>query len=309
MEHGLEIINGSETINLKDLGFSVDAIRINAPEQENIFAEIEGISGRSLQSSVHKSVTIEVDVFFDYSFELDFPILRDKLMAITSNLKPFYIRELRAREFRVAFERPGEKTGRLEDGPTEYADGKRYKVLRTGTTTFEEAAMRGKGTITFETVGVPYAESVGTSMDIQRNGIRYSDGLWSYGMNLTADQSTWKYSFTNSATSRFYNPSDVDLDSFKMDKVIKITFNSSSSYVKLTDHYGNVLRIDKAFTSGDVLTIDKHYIKQNGNNITGYATQLTFPTIYRGWNNFKIEGPSAFTVDFDFRFYYGGGIN
>lgn len=308
MQHGLQIISGDKVVNLEDWGFDIDSIRIITPEQENIFAEIEGVSGRSLQSAVHKFTQIEVDVTYNYDFELDFPLLRDKLQAMVSSTSPFYIREKRAKEYKVEFEVPGQKTGAMQTSGTALATGKRYKVLRSGTMSFEEAALHGSGTITFETVGTAYAESVGTSMDIQRNGISYESGLWSYGMGLQKDPSTWKYSFTNTAP-RFYNPSDVDLDDFKMDKVITIRCNSGGSYIRIVDNSGNAFRIDRAINSGDVLTIDKQYIKINGTNVLKDVTSLYFPIIFKGWNTFTIEGINSYTVDLDFRFYYGGGFN
>lgn len=306
--HGLEIISrdGKTVISLEHEGFTINDIKISVPEQNNLFEDIEGLNGRFHQGSTHTVTQIDVDVEYNLDFELDFPLLRDKLYGLVSSTEPFYIREKRAREHKVLFEVPGERTGEMVKGASEYATGKQYLVLRDGSSTIEKIAMVGSGTITFVTSALPYAESIYTTKEIDVNGVTY-DGKWSYGMGLLmeeSDRDTWDYTHT---TSPFviYNAGDMLIDDWRMYRVIKITLGAGTSQLKIYDETGNYLQIDRYMYAGDVIILTGPYVYLNGINILN-STNGYYPVIFKGRNTFKITGVSSFTAEFDFKYYYGG---
>lgn len=306
--HGLEIISrdGKTVISLEHEGFTINDIKISVPEQNNLFEDIEGLNGRFHQGSTHTVTQIDVDVEYNLDFELDFPLLRDKLYGLVSSTEPFYIREKRAREHKVLFEVPGERTGEMVKGASEYATGKQYLVLRDGSSTIEKIAMVGSGTITFVTAALPYAESIYTTKEIDVNGVTY-DGKWSYGMGLLmeeSDRDTWDYTHT---TSPFviYNAGDMLIDDWRMYRIIKITLGAGTSQLKVYDETGNYLQIDRYMYAGDVITLTGPYVYLNGINILN-STNGYYPVIFKGRNTMKIEGVSSFTTEFDFKYYYGG---
>lgn len=306
--HGLEIVSrdGKTKLSLEHEGFIINEIKISTPEQNNLFEDIEGLNGRFHQGSTHTVTQIDVDVEYNLDYELDFPLLRDKLIGLVSSTEPFYIREKRARHVEVQFEKPGEFTGELALPQSEYATGKQYLVLRDGSSTLEKVAMTGSGTITFVTAGLPYAESIYTTKDIDTEGI-IDNGKWSQGMGLLMEDSaraTWDYTHTTSPF-KVYNAGDMLIDDWRMYRKIKIVLGQSTYNLKLYDETGNYLEINKYMYAGDVITLDGPYVLLNGINILS-ATNTYYPIIFKGINTMRLEGVTSFTISFDFKYYYGG---
>lgn len=309
--HGFEISRGNTVIALEREGFIIDDIIVSTPEQENNFESSNGLMGRYLMNSSHTFTSIEVKLSYEGDYDLDFPLLRDKLYGLVSDTKPFYIRGKWMKYPRVEAELPGDTTGSMKFDAPEYESGKRFYVIRTGSSTIEKIALRGEGSITFETVALPYSESVYTTMDINDNGINY-DGKWSYGMGLYIkgvdeygnDKTyTWQYKHT---TSPFiiYNAGDVAITSKRMYRKIKITLGQSTSKVQLKDDSGRIFEINRALYSGDVIILDGPFITVNGMNAV-HQTNRVIPYIYKGDNKFELTGATSFTIEFDFRYYYG----
>ncbi|RAI79664.1 phage tail family protein [Macrococcoides goetzii] len=309
--HGFEISRGNTVIALEREGFIIDDIIVSTPEQENNFESSNGLMGRYLMNSSHTFTSIEVKLSYEGDYDLDFPLLRDKLYGLVSDTKPFYIRGKWAKAPNILPELPGETTGDMKFEAPEFESGKRFYVIRTGSSSIEKVALNGEGSITFETAALPYAESVWTTMDINNNGINY-DGKWSYGMglyfkgvdNFGNDKTyTWKYRHTTSPFTIF-NAGDVAITSKRMYRKIKITLGQSTSKIQLKDDSGRIFEINRAMYSGDVILLDGPFITVNGMNAV-HQTNRVFPYIYKGDNKFELIGATSFTVEFDFRYYYG----
>ncbi len=309
--HGFEISRGNTVIALEREGFIIDDIIVSTPEQENNFESSNGLMGRYLMHSSHTFTSIEVKLSYEGDYDLDFPLLRDKLYGLVSDTKPFYIRGKWMKYPKVEAELPGETTGSMKFDAPEYESGKRFYVIRTGSSTIEKIALRGEGSITFETAALPYSESVYTTMDINNNGINY-DGKWSYGMGLFIkgvdeygnDKTyTWQYKHTTSPFTIF-NAGDVAITSKRMYRKIKITLGQSTSKLQLKDDSGRIFEINRAMYSGDVILIDGPFITVNGMNAV-HQTNRVIPYIYKGDNKFELIGATSFTIEFDFRYYYG----
>lgn len=309
--HGLEISRGNTVIALEREGFIIDDIIVSTPEQENNFESSNGLMGRYLMNSSHTFTSIEVKLSYEGDYDLDFPLLRDKLYGLVSDTKPFYIRGKWAKAPKILPELPGETIGDMKFDAPEFESGKRFYVIRTGSSAIEKVALNGEGSITFETAALPYAESVWTTMDINNNGINY-DGKWSYGMGLYIkgvdmygnDKTyTWKYRHTTSPFTIF-NAGDVAITSKRMYRKIKITLGQSTNKIQLKDDSGRIFEINRAMYSGDVILLDGPFITVNGMNAV-HQTNRVFPYIYKGDNKFELIGATLFTIEFDFRYYYG----
>lgn len=304
----LELKQGNNVVNLGELGFFLTSpLKVSSPDLITEFNRVEGMPGRVLSNASHEKVVIEAEIEFDFSFEAQFPMLRDRIHSIVSGTEPFYIREMVPEHFTIRPELPGETQGAMKMPNMRYADGKQYLVIGVGSTSFEQVSLTGTGTVTFETARLPYAESIGTSMHIHNNGLMTTDNLWSFGMGLLMDEKnkdTWVYKYSNVSTFNIYNPGHVAINDYKQYLKIKITAKQSASSIRLTDRYGRTFIITRAINKGDVLEINQPYVKVNDATAI-QDTNFTFPYLDSGNNTFKIEGISAFDIEFDFRFYYG----
>ena len=102
---------------LGDFGFKVTNVNIESTERETQWETKENTSGRILLSSQYRKRIITVDCYVVSTKLNDNPRLRDEFYALTNDLEPFYIRELRrSRDLNYRFIQP------LEDDYQEIDD-------------------------------------------------------------------------------------------------------------------------------------------------------------------------------------------
>src|SRR5690625_5302982 len=152
--------------------------------------------------ATYGSRTIRIPFYLDAHDLLDVALLRDKLFELVTDVEPFYIRELKRSKYAL---RHVCDDGESVDYEDKYVGGKRYKVRLTSTVfEIEQMFTYGFGELTFETTDLPFAESIGTTADIDSNGLRYSDELWSYGMGLLYDNESHRYTHSTRSFEIYY---------------------------------------------------------------------------------------------------------
>lgn len=110
------------------------------------------------------------------------------------------------------------------------------------------------------------------------------------------------YTFTTT-TFRVFNAGDIDIDPRVLP--LKITFTGASTNLTITNQTtGDTWQYTGTTQTGDTITLDGVRSLKNGASIFR-NTNRKLITIKPGWNKFIIEGTTgAFTISFDFRFYY-----
>src|SRR5690606_21346591 len=73
---------------------------------------------------------------------------------------------------------------KVNDYDNLFVGGKRNKVRLASSFDIEQVYRYGFGELVFETTDLPFAESIGTTQDIEGNGINSNDELWGFGMVL-----------------------------------------------------------------------------------------------------------------------------
>lgn len=300
----IEIYQEGTAFRLSSFGFRVEDVKVNSAEQENNYERLDGVSGRYRTSSTLPQTAIEVIVEFDTDSDFIYSLKRDELISLTTSLTPFYIREMRSQRYSIAPELPGATTGEYQAPEALYANGVQFRVLRTGAISFEDTPNGWRASVTFETDKLPYAESIGTSLDLHNTGLTESAGIWSYGMNLLEDPTSWVYKFSNLTTFSFYYAGDVKVHDYKMYRELTFTMKQTAYSLKVYDASGNYFMLNRTLYSGDVVKIQAFRVLVNGIDATTQSNKYFF-NIYHGYNTFKVEGASSFDVAVDLRFYYG----
>ena len=286
-------MNG-DSFRLSDYGMHVRDFIVSAPEIESHYEYVDGRNGNIDMGAVFTNRSIVVPFYFKGADYQDVALARDELFSLVVDSEPFYVRELR----RIKYH-PGHIFEECDDGSYDnmYAGGKRYKVRMASAFDIEQLFTYGMGEIPFETVGLPYAESIGTTADIDKHGLLYSQELWSYGMGLSYDEETHKYTH-NTNTFRIYNAGNVEVHPFEQD--LKITIANATKGYKLTNT-----------TTGDVFEYTGEAsgsIVLDGPNVTVNSLQAlrdtnrNFLTLAPGWNMFTQSQNKS--VSFGFRYYY-----
>src|SRR5690625_603881 len=286
-------MNG-DSFRLSDYGMHVRDFIVSAPEIGSHYEYVDGRNGNIDMGAVFTNRSIVVPFYFKGADYQDVALARDELFSLVVDSEPFYVRELR----RIKYH-PGHIFEECDDGSYDnmYAGGKRYKVRMASAFVIEQMFTYGMGETPIETVGLPYAESIGTTADIDKNGLLYSQELWSYGMGLSYDESTHKYTH-NTNTFRIYNAGNVEVHPFEQD--LKITIANATKGYKLTN-----------MTTGDVFEYTGEAsgsIVLDGPNVTVNSLQAlrdtnrNFLTLAPGWNMFTQSQNKS--VSFGFRYYY-----
>ena len=286
-----EILLSNHDIYAKDFIVSSIALR---PYLDSI----EGRSGTVDYGADYDTRTIKIPFYIKAHDLHDFALLRDELFSLVVSRESFYIRELRRAKYQAYnFTEVTEKASDNPQTDNKFVGGKRYKVRLTNAIELEQMLVVGEGELVFETTELPFTESIGTTADIDKHGLRYSDELWSYGMGLSYDEETHKYTH-NTNTFRIYNAGNVEVHPFE--QYLKITIANATKGYKLTNT-----------TTGDVFEYTgtaSGRIVLDGPNVTVNSLQALrdtnrrFITLAPGWNTFTQNQTRE--VKFDTRFYY-----
>ncbi|WP_193064915.1 phage tail family protein [Oceanobacillus oncorhynchi] len=270
--------HNGETINLDDAGIRTRDFIISAPTYNHQFGEIEGGLG-----VIDYGTSIgprEITVSFratSYDIE-DFSLLRDEIFNIFRSEESFYLIEHRE-------------------------PGKRWLVKVQNPYSIPQRNIFGNFDITF--IGLKgVAESIGTTQDIQRNGINANDELWGFGMGLIADDESLIYTHTGTSF-RIFNAGNVAVHPYE--QTLKITIDNvrgSSSYLQVRNNTtGDAFRTTEAVSGSQTIVLDGPNVTSNGTQHYR-KTNRQFITLAPGWNEFSVTGASSIRVAFDFKYYY-----
>lgn len=257
-------------------------IYISSIDKQRHISNIEGTPGVIHNGSTPNGRIIEISVGLLSEDTKDYRLLRDEAYSFFAD-DYFYISE-------------------------SYQRGKRYKVsvIESFTPTRLNQRMASMRFM-LEMADLPYAESIGTTQDIQLNGITADSELWGYGMGLLADDDSLVYTHQVTSGIQFavYNAGNVAIHPFQQELKIMIKNIVNGYGVQLkNDTNGTAFKVnDAVLKQTDVIMLDGPNITLNGLSFLRY-TNKQFIQMSPGWNYFTLTGVTSATVEFDFRFYY-----
>lgn len=253
---------------------SIDRVRNKVHE--------EGRNGYINFGSYKKDREITLRFYLKSSTTNSFRLLRNELFALFGALDHFYVSE-------------------------EYDPGKRYKVSVDNKIVVERGNQReAVAEIECTTVELPFGESIGTSRDIEINGISANSSLWGFGMGLLSDIDSQKYKhdFIAGKTVKIYNPG-IEIHPFEQQLKIYISkVTGSKTMFQITNHTnGSKARVNKGVGLSDTIVYDGPNVTINDLQALR-DTRKDFIELSPGWNNLQIFYCDSATIEFDFRFYY-----
>ncbi|QWG87357.1 phage tail domain-containing protein [Bacillus mycoides] len=285
-------MNG-QVMKLSDINVQVQDFRVGSMEIRPTYLDVEGTSGRIHTGSTYGVRTITVPFYFKAQDLLDVAITRDKLFEVVMSTEPFYVREMRRIEY--------------QNGDNLFVGGKRYKVNVASTFDIDQQIKYGFGELEFETADLPFAESIGKSSDIQRDGIDISSGLWGAGMGIIVDPASHKYkhNVVPGQQYKIYNPGNISVHPFEQELKIVISNVVGGTVGFMVKNLTNssTATINYSLSSSDIVIYSGPNIGRNGLEFLRY-TKKDFIELVPGWNVFEVLNCTSATIEFDFRFYY-----
>lgn len=260
-------------------------IFISSIGKERVTGEVEGSNQTINYGAIYKGRNIKLSVYMKAKDTHDYRLLRDEVYAMFQTGDTFYVSE-------------------------SYEQGKRY-LVSVDEQYIPERINRNSATAKIQCtkLGLPFAESVGTTQDIQRDGINSEKGLWSFGMGLSSDEDSHKYTHTlprfNRMDLKIYNAGNVPIHPFEQKLKIKISdVVGSTNFLELKNKTnGTIFRVNEKVTSSKTIILDGPNITIN--SLQSFRkTNRKYILLDKGWNEFEIIGATGAKVEFDFPFYY-----
>lgn len=218
--------------------------------------------------------TIKVELLYISQDIYDYYLLRDELNNLFMRVEPFYI----------IFKREPYK---------------RWLVKTADQFEIPPHPHMQSFTVEFVTLK-NYAESVGTTMDLQAFK-EWDADLWGWGMGLDWDK-TYQYEFTTSSfTVDNVGNAIVDPRQHELEIIIKAT---ASSYIQLVNNTtGETYRYNGALSANDTLVIKGVRTLKNG--VSAFKnTNHKLLSLTPGINAFTVTGGTIQNIKFNFRFLY-----
>ncbi|MDH4419935.1 phage tail family protein [Bacillus cereus] len=245
----------------------------------------ENVAGVINQGYNYADCDMQLEFFIRAYDLIDAELIRDELYALLERSAFFY----------VVSDRQG---------------GKRHRVQVIGKYMPEEKEEMGIIYEVFVRVGsyeLPFAESIGTSANIQRDGINAESNLWGFGMGLIADDESLIYQHNAGVGKKFriFNPGNVPVHPFQQD--LKMTISNVKGSVEKFQ-ITNLTNLSKArinvpLSSTDVVIYDGPNVTRNGLEFLR-NTRKDFIELSPGWNTLEIFYSESAIIYLDFRFYY-----
>lgn len=295
-------MNG-DSFRLSEYGVTVQDFNVGSVPVTGIYGTVEGRSGTIDYGADYGQRSISVPFYTKANDFADYPLFRDKLFEIVVSREPIYVREMRRVIYGSVY-----GIGSDDDGD-KFVGGKRYKVRISGTFDLDQQFLYGFGELAFETVETPFAESIGTSMDVHNGGITTDPALWGFGMGLIDDPLSHIYvKIIRSGVGndfRIYNPSNVVVSPFEQDLkiTIKSVRGSTNTFEIRNTTNGSSFKVTEGVTQNQTIVIDGANVTSNGLQYLR-KTSRSFIELNTGWNEFTVNGASGAEIAFDFRFYY-----
>ncbi len=255
-------------------------IYIPSMQRERNTSSMDGSDGIIDKGYVFTTRPPSVDVGLISQDTKDFRLLRDVAFNFFNNHDYLYVSET-------------------------HQKGKRYKVTITESFIPERLTQEmAIASFSLEMYELPFAESIGTTQDIQLNGIDTDSELWGFGMGLIADDESLIYTHETNEF-RIYNAGNRPIHPFQQE--LKITISNvvgSDNYLQLRNvTTGTTFRVNEKVRDTQVIVLDGPNVTSNGLQFLR-STNKEFIEIAPWWNDFRLTGAKSVTIEFDFRFYY-----
>ena len=254
---------------------------ISSIGKERELESIEGKSGVIDYGFLYKERNIELKLLLKAKDTRDYRLIRDEVYDTLDRIH--YVSE-------------------------EYQPGKIYRVAVDNSYIPERYRSNNQRFAEVEVdcvvVELPFAESIGTTQDIEENGINSEAELWGYGMGLIADDDSLIYTHTKN-NFMIYNAGNVPVHPFEQQ--LKITIDdvrgSSKEFQLRNKTNGTTFKVNEGVKGNQEIVLDGANITSNG---LAYLrkTNKQYIVLEKGWNEFEVNGATSARISFDFKFYY-----
>ncbi|WP_445479178.1 distal tail protein Dit [Lysinibacillus irui] len=268
----IQLLDGT-TKDIQDYNLKRLFHRIPSLDVSHVTESVEG-RGDLVVGTQYKQRVITVTLLYIVPDICGYDLLRDELNALFARDESFYI----------IFKRE---------------QWKRYKVRLAQQLEMEPNQHMNSFDISFRMDDL-FAESVGTSLDLQNRG-EWDADLWGFGSGIDYD-TQYNYSFnSNYFVVKNIGNQKIDPKQSTLEITLKGNFNNFVQITNFTTE--EVYRFNNPLSSTDTLKLSG--IRTLKNSLSAFKhTNHKLLTLAPGDNLITVEGGTVDSVVFDFRFLY-----
>jgi len=260
------------SFSLEENGIQITDFLVSSLPILSEYDTMEGRDSRIDKGATYGVRTITTPFYFESPSLMDFPKFRDFLFSLVLSKESFYIREKRRKTNQsYGFTLPGQEKNVPFEYQSQYANNKRFLVRLQNTFDVDQIYKMGKGSLTFETTELPFAETV------------------------TAIKETHK------GTSFAVNNDGLSIHPFEQDLKITISNVNAPSFTLTNLTNGSEFKINSEVKESQTIVIDGPNVTSNGLAFLR-ETNKKFIEISQGVNQFQTSHNA--TIDLEYRKYY-----
>lgn len=292
--HDVEIYKDKQHYYISDNSFTKQMLRVVSYDVKGAgynrdFSNIDRVNGRFHNSTTELKKTVEMKLRFNVQKIEHASFLKARLQELLRG--QYYLRELAASETEIKFENIFEPKNQQ---PTlEYVDGRQIYVGLVNEISFDTTQISGEIDLEFETIELPYFESIGYSTDLEKE----TNNINKWGAIDTdpfeVEQKYRNYTFYDLKIGDVYYGGSVPIKQFNQDSVVELTLGEDiskddrSGLTFYITNGSNAIKISGLdIKAGDVIRFDGIHTYRNKIRIDDYNQTGERPVLVPGWNTF-----------------------
>ncbi|WP_294582948.1 phage tail domain-containing protein [uncultured Staphylococcus sp.] len=293
--HDIEIVKGKNKYLISDNPFTYNDLTVvsydvQGADYKRTFQTLERVNGRFLSGVSEDKKKVSLRLRYSTDRPAFAAQLKTRLQALLAG--DFYIRELATNDPTIEFEQIG--TSKMQEFELDYVDGNQLHVGLVSGVNFDTTQIAGEFTLDFETIDLPYFESIGYSTDLASSP---NLNLWGAGQSIVMTETDWRrrYVFNNVRSDKVYYWGDVPLNQFNQNAIVEIVLgkdvsaDSKDGFTFYLEH-SDIMKIKGLnLKAGDVIKFDGLHVYRNGLTIDEYNEFLEQPVLMPGENIFNLN--------------------
>ncbi|MCH8673940.1 phage tail family protein [Staphylococcus lugdunensis] len=305
--HDVEIIKDKNKYKISDNPFTQKALEVVSFDVEGAgysreFEKIERVNGRFYNSTNEELKKVSLKVRYKVSKMAYASHLKTGLQNLLSG--HYYLRELATPNPEIKFE--SLFSHKTQDFELEYVDGRQIFVGLVNSISIDTTKLTGEIDIEFETVDLPYFESIAYSTDLEKDP---NMEKWAVPDDLpfNKSESERRFTFYNTMYDFVTYDGDVPINQFNQKSIVEIKVGErvkkTQEFTFYTEH-SDIARIKGIeIKPGDVIKFDGLHTYRNNLRIDKYNITQQQPVLYPGSNYFRANVPMQ-KITFKHKLYF-----
>lgn len=293
--HDIEIIKDNKKYKVSNNTFTGSVLEVVSYDvkgsgYDREYSTVNGAQGRFFNSVYEEKKTVSLRLRYQVDKMAQVTHLKSNLQALLRG--HYYLRELSTPDTSIKYE--DIFNTKPQEFELDYVDGRQIFVGLVNAISIDTTQTAGEFELEFETIELPYFESIAYSTDLESESRSVEKWAVSDNLPFNVNDNKRNYTFHDTKICNVYYAGTVEINQINQDSTVEVTLaeNVSKNDKNGTTFYmvesGDVINIKGLeLKAGDTIKFDGIHTFRNGLNIDAYNVSRRNPTLIPGWNTFR----------------------